>query len=540
MPAAIAPAARRLTVFIPAAGTGSRLRPLTDHLPKALVPVRQKPAISHVIDLYPRESRFVVAAGHKSALLREYLGLAYPELDLIVVEIANFDGPGSGLGHTIAESARWFTAPLVFHAVDSLLEARWLPSDPDGLEVLVAAATAPEPARYRRIRVSEDGRCLGLGEPTAEPPPGWLTYTGVCLVQDVERLAEHARAEPGDVGEAAYLRTLIPDELRVAVVSEWHDIGTPEALEAARRALDAESDPTSEKLSQATFVLDDAIVKVHADAGVTRAKRRRGRLLSQVVPTGLRATDHCLAYPKVEGRPLSTLPDRAARFPALLEWLEENLWPRPLPSVPERPFAEICLDFYRTDTLARVSASSLALRLGAVVESVDDVAVCSSMAGLLESLPWPNLADGVPVAFHGDLHFDNVLVDESGRFVLVDWRETFGSSSTHGDLYYELAKLRHSLVLPNAVIDRPRFSLHTTRGADGSASYRTEYPNGGEDAVCLAILHDYLRRRGLDAQKVRIVGGLVFLRMAPLYRNPAVAELLWVVAMRELAAAHPA
>ena len=38
-----------MKAMIFAAGTGSRLKPLTDHTPKALIPIGGKPMLEHVI-----------------------------------------------------------------------------------------------------------------------------------------------------------------------------------------------------------------------------------------------------------------------------------------------------------------------------------------------------------------------------------------------------------------------------------------------------------------------------------------------------------
>jgi len=53
-------------VFIPTAGIGSRLGDLTNSINKSLVSLDNKPIISHIIDLYPRDAEFVIALGYKT------------------------------------------------------------------------------------------------------------------------------------------------------------------------------------------------------------------------------------------------------------------------------------------------------------------------------------------------------------------------------------------------------------------------------------------------------------------------------------------
>jgi mannose-1-phosphate guanylyltransferase len=60
--------------FVLAAGHGTRLRPLTDTCPKALVPIGDRPALAHVLDRLAaaNAARVVVNAHHHAALVAAY------------------------------------------------------------------------------------------------------------------------------------------------------------------------------------------------------------------------------------------------------------------------------------------------------------------------------------------------------------------------------------------------------------------------------------------------------------------------------------
>ena len=49
-----------MKIFIPTAGIGQRLANLTVNLNKSLITVGSKPAISHIIDMFPNNSEFVI------------------------------------------------------------------------------------------------------------------------------------------------------------------------------------------------------------------------------------------------------------------------------------------------------------------------------------------------------------------------------------------------------------------------------------------------------------------------------------------------
>ncbi len=65
-----------LNIFIPAAGRGERLRPITDHIPKPLMPVLGKPVLQHVLERVSTLSFNLIGINlhYKSRELSEWIG----------------------------------------------------------------------------------------------------------------------------------------------------------------------------------------------------------------------------------------------------------------------------------------------------------------------------------------------------------------------------------------------------------------------------------------------------------------------------------
>ena len=63
-----------LTTVILCGGRGARLRPLTDRIPKALIPLNGKPCVQHIIESYIRKGykRFVLCVGYQGEMIVDF------------------------------------------------------------------------------------------------------------------------------------------------------------------------------------------------------------------------------------------------------------------------------------------------------------------------------------------------------------------------------------------------------------------------------------------------------------------------------------
>lgn len=64
------------TAFVLVGGKGTRLRPLTDKVPKPMIPVKGKPILQYVIELLKKHevNNIVLAVGHMNEKIQEYFG----------------------------------------------------------------------------------------------------------------------------------------------------------------------------------------------------------------------------------------------------------------------------------------------------------------------------------------------------------------------------------------------------------------------------------------------------------------------------------
>ena len=75
------------TVMILCGGKGLRLRPLTNNIPKPLIPINRKPILEHIINhfLTFNFDNFIIATGYKSKKIEDFMKKKFKDIDYTVV-----------------------------------------------------------------------------------------------------------------------------------------------------------------------------------------------------------------------------------------------------------------------------------------------------------------------------------------------------------------------------------------------------------------------------------------------------------------------
>ena len=234
------------TAMVLAAGLGTRMRPLTDSRPKALVPVAGKALIDHVLDRLRGAGveRAVVNVHHFADQMETHLAARRDLEVLISDERHTLLDSGGGIRHAAAKLGR---DPIFVANIDSLwiegatpalesLKAAWDPATMDILLLLVKRGQGIGFEGPQGFFRDEAGR---LTHSTAPEPPTPFANMGVAIMKP--QVLDGAP-------EGAF--SIIPTWHRlqaegrlhgVAMDGYWMHVGDPAARDAAEAKLLSEA-----------------------------------------------------------------------------------------------------------------------------------------------------------------------------------------------------------------------------------------------------------------------------------------------------------
>ena len=499
-------------VFVPCAGTGSRLGVKTRYLNKSLVSVANRPVLSHIIEGFPDDAEFVVALGYKGHLVREFLTLAYPQRTFFFEQVSVYEGPNSGLGLTLQSCKAHLSQPFVFISCDTLVEEVIPPPDTNWM----GYAEVNHLESYRTIAIKSE-KVISIAEKGEGEPTTNKAYIGLAGIYDFGPFwdaMDHGQGIARDAGEVFGLRSLIEKVIH-AKLFNWHDTGTPDSLALARqRYRDLDEPNILEKQNESLWFIDNSVIKFSDDAGFIANRVSRAEQLCDFVPIVNAATTHMYRYTKAEGKVFSesvTVP----LFNRLLEHCEYFWERRALPTNEAIGFRRTCMRFYRDKTLERVELFYKTFDRRDGSEEINGKPM-PPLNKLLDSVNWDWLADGLPGRFHGDLHFENILWNTTAqRFIFLDWRQDFGGDLCVGDIYYDLSKILHGLVVCHQIVAANLFTVKWN-------SKNIDYDFNRKQVLveCESEYLDWLASRGYDSKKVRVLTALIYLNIASLHHDP--------------------
>lgn len=236
---------KKLTVVVPMAGLGTRLRPHTWSKPKPLVRVAGNTVLGHVLDMFqalPAEQlELVFIVGYLGEQVPAYLQKHYPHLKAHFVEQTE----RWGQSHALYLARDFLEGPVLMIFVDTIMEAdfAFLANPPD--EGIAWVKPVEDPRRFGVAVTDEQGyvqRIIEKPDTTEHNLAVVGCYyfpEGRDLAAAVEEQISQDIKTKGEYYLADAINLMLQRGLRMRTqsVNIWLDAGTPEALLETNRYL---------------------------------------------------------------------------------------------------------------------------------------------------------------------------------------------------------------------------------------------------------------------------------------------------------------
>ena len=499
-----------MLVVIPTAGIGSRLDLHTKNFNKSMIQLGDTPVISKIIDAYPKNTKFIIITGYKNDHIEEYLKLAYPQKKIKIVRVKLFEGPGSGLSYSLSRALNFIDQSFFFHANDSIFIDKNFYKKIN-LDTLFLHKKNCDTMKYATVEFGNGYR--KIHNKLNYLRKDYYNYTGVGFVKDYKKFKKIIKNFKINDGELSYFKSLDPNKINFKFVKNWHDIGSKETKEKAENFY-LTSKSILPKYDQGIFFKKNKVYKFFTTKNIIKKRYQRSKILNPHVPKIIKKTNYFYVYNFINGVVFSKLKNKTKEFLKLLNWLNKDFWKKKNLNINKlRAFEQKCNSFYYEKSLSRINYLYEKNNINDQEEIINDIKT-PKISSLLEKINWRDLNAGIPVNFHGDLHFENII-KKKNKIKLLDWREDFSGIMNYGDIYYDLAKINHGLIIDHSVIKKSQFDIKIEK-----KNIKIKFVQSQENKKCQKLFFKFLKDNNYSILKVKIITSLIFLNIAGLHHYP--------------------
>jgi len=249
-----------------AAGQGTRMRPLTDHRPKPLLPAAGRPLLEHVFDAcVDVVDEFVVVVGYRGSDVVERLGEEYRGTPISYVEQVD----PAGTAHAIEQAREVVDDRFIVLNGDVLVDPALPRALAEAEGYAIATTPVEDPRSYGVVSVDDDGSMAAIVEKPADPPTNLANVGCYAFEPEVfEYIDQTQRSERGEYEITDSLDLLLSDGYDISVVEyegRWLDVGRPwELLRANELLLDEIERDIQGDVAEGAQVEGDVVVAAGA------------------------------------------------------------------------------------------------------------------------------------------------------------------------------------------------------------------------------------------------------------------------------------
>lgn len=270
--------AKKITVVIPMAGFGTRLRPHTWSRPKQLLSLAGKRVIEHVLDTFNTlpgklQVEYVFIVGYLGDKIKAFMDEKHPDLEVHFVVQEEMRGQS----HAIYLAKEFIDGPMIMVFADTLIETDLAFLDKEKSDIVAWVKPVPDPRRFGVAELGEDQRVTRLIEkPKAMDNNlalvGFYYFNnGANLITAIEKQMDQKVKLKGEFFLADAINIMLEDrscQMRTEKVNVWLDAGTYETILSTNRYLLENGYDNSEKASQRMGVAVIPPAYIHPESEV--------------------------------------------------------------------------------------------------------------------------------------------------------------------------------------------------------------------------------------------------------------------------------
>ena len=216
-----------------AAGKGTRLRPLTDNIPKPLVKVNDKTLLDHIVEALPSAVKeLIMVVGYRGDMIKDYCGSVFHGRPVTYVEQVEINGPAKALwlAKDLIKGRFLFMFADDIHGKADLARAV-------SYSRSILATTSDNPERFGVILRNPDGTIADMVEKPVSPSSNLVSTGPMVLDKNIFDFPPEA-----PIKDEYFMPEIImryKEKYPIAVVEEqlWLAIGYPEDIERAEKKL---------------------------------------------------------------------------------------------------------------------------------------------------------------------------------------------------------------------------------------------------------------------------------------------------------------
>lgn len=505
-------------VCILAAGRNDRVSYAKD-FPITLLPIGTTSAITKIINKFPPEVEIVIAVGYKSNLIRDFLKIAHYNRKITLVEVSDYTNPGSGPGKSLLACKEHLQCPFIFTSGDTIVSG----TIPEPSKNWVGVTTVSDSTNYCMAEV-ENERVIKFYDKVYMPTllktcKNYRTilnnaFIGMAGIQNYEEFwsgfeRNHELIEK-KLQVTNGLSNLIDYKIEPITFFNYFGIGTEAGYNLANRFF--EKNKIIIKPDEFIYFENGRVIKYFREEEIVHQRVERSKKLKLIVPELVDITSNFYAYNFIEGKTLAKI-NNVSIFRELLDSCKNDIW-KPIDIGDKKEnFKELCKKFYKNKTDERIEMFYKKGEIRDREEIINGEKV-PLLKELLSKIDWEKLSDGIPVNFHGDFQPENILICNKG-FQLIDWRHNFAGNVEYGDIYYDLTKLYHALIITHEIIRNNQFEIKENKDM---ITYDFLLKNNLVEYKDL--FEKFIIDNNYDLDKVKILSALTFLNISPLHHSP--------------------